>query len=97
MIGTEATDVHDFLKSQIPAVIVLAGGIAWAMTNFVPASVFDDHLSAEERRYVLQLKAEIRDIDKDIDANPDDQGLQDDRAELLDQLCELRPSDRLCR
>lgn len=89
--------MNEFLKSQIPAVVILAGGIAWAVTNFVPASTFDDHLTAEERRYVLDLKADIRQIDKDIRANPGDQGLLDDREELLDELCELRPKDRLCR
>lgn len=91
------TAMSDFLKILIAVVTLIGAGLAWAVSNFVTASSFDAHLTAEERRYVLDLKADLRQIDKDIDDNPGDQGLIDDREELLDELCELRPSDRLCR
>lgn len=89
--------MSDYFKILITTLTLIGGALAWAVTNFVPASTFDDHLTAEERRYVLDLKADIRQIDKDIRVNPGDQGLLDDREELLDELCEIRPKDRLCR
>lgn len=87
----------DFIKTLIACVALIGGGIGWAVMHFVPAYAFDDHLTEAERRYVLDLKSEIRQIDKDIRANPENSGLHEDREELLDELCELRPSDRLCR
>lgn len=89
--------MSDAIKVLAACLALIGGGIAWAVTNFVPASTFDDHLTAEERRYVLQLKSEIRELEKDLRAHPDAAGLRDDMAELLDQLCELRPKDRYCK
>lgn len=87
----------DIVKAALTAVAIVATGLAFAFTNFVSSAEWDDHLTAEERRYVLQLKADLRDIAKDITADPGNQGLLDDREELIDELCELRPDDRLCR
>lgn len=89
--------MSDLVKALISCLSLVGVALAWAVTNFVPASTFDEHLTAEERRYVLQLKSDIRNLEKDIRSAPENEGLRDDLAELLDQLCELRPKDRYCK
>lgn len=89
--------MNEVVKILLPCLAMIGGALAWSVSNFVSADTFDDHMTAEERRYVLSLKANVRDINKDLKADPDNEDLEDDLQELIDELCELRPSDRLCK
>ena len=79
--------------------VVAGGGIALDKMH-VPASDFEQYIEqqqmADEREYVQELKKDIRDITGALLEDPDELYLLEARAELIDQLCELRPDDRLC-
>ena len=51
---------------------------------------------ADDREYVQELKKEIRDITGALQVDPGEVYLIEARAELIDELCEIRPDDRLC-
>lgn len=53
-------------------------------------------LESDERDYVRELKKDIRDIEGALMEDPDEQYLIEALAELIDELCEFRPDDRLC-
>jgi hypothetical protein len=88
--------MSDWIKALIACLVLLGGGVAWAVTNFVGLSQFEQHLANEESRYVLELKQDIRDLQKRLAANPDNDYLQDELVDQIDALCEMRPDDRLC-
>jgi hypothetical protein len=89
--------MNDFTKALAVCLPLLAGGIAWGVTNFVPLSQWEQHLKGEESRYVLELKKSIRDIRQRLRQRPDDAYLLQDLQETIDTLCELRPDDKLCK
>jgi hypothetical protein len=51
---------------------------------------------ADERSYVQELKEDIRNVRKALIEFPDEEFLIEELAELTDELCEIRPEDRLC-
>jgi hypothetical protein len=51
---------------------------------------------ADEREYVQDLKKDIRDVKAALILNPDEEWLIESLAELIDELCEYRPDDRMC-
>jgi hypothetical protein len=51
---------------------------------------------ADERAYVQDLKKDIRDLTGALLEDPDEDYLIEALAELIDELCEIRPDDRLC-
>ena len=77
------------------------GGGALALDKMhVAAEDFKEYIEqqqmADERSFVLELKKDIRDIQGALQEDPNELYLIDALAELIDQLCEIRPDDRLC-
>jgi hypothetical protein len=77
------------------------GGGALALDKMhVAAEDFKEYIEqqqmADERSFVLELKKDIRDIQGALQEDPNEPYLIDALAELIDQLCEIRPDDRLC-
>jgi hypothetical protein len=89
---------------QIAAACVAAGTIgggALALDKLhVAAADFDQYIEqramADERDYVLTLKQDIRAVRSALQSNPDDAYMIDELAGLMDELCDIRPDDRLC-
>ena len=49
-----------------------------------------------KREYVRDLKKDIRDVKAALTVHPEDEFLLDELADLIDELCEIRPDDRIC-
>ena len=89
---------------QIAAAVVAVGSIgggALALDKMHVASTdFKEYIEqqqmSDEREYVQDIKEELRDIRLALLAHPGDEYLEDALADLLDELCEIRPDDRLC-
>jgi hypothetical protein len=83
--------------SKMVGAIGMIGGGALALNELhVPAAEFEQYLAAEETRYVLELKKEIRQAREALREHPDDEFLDEHYQTLIDALCELRPDDRMC-
>ena len=90
---------------QIAAAVVAVGSIgggALALDKMHVASAdFKEYIyqqqMADEREYVQELKKQIRELQYALIENPDEQFLIDSLADMIDELCEIRPDDRLCR
>ena len=84
---------------QVAATVVAIGtigGSALTLDNMhVAKADFEQHLAYEQSRYVLELKKEIRELRRLLELK-DDQYLEDALADLVDELCEIRPDDREC-
>jgi len=73
------------------------GGGAMALDHLhVSAKQFEKYLEAQDTRYALELKKEIRQVKQSLLINPDDDYLNEHLIELIDALCEIRPKDKLC-
>ena len=89
---------------QIAAAVAAVGGIgggALALDKMhVASSDFKEYIEqqqmSDERDYVQELKKDIRDVTGALLENPDELYLIEALAEMIDELCELRPEDRLC-
>lgn len=89
---------------QIAAAVAAVGSIGGAGIALdkmhVSADDFKDYIEqqqmSDERNYVQELKKDIRDIKGALQEDPSEQYLIDALAEIVDELCELRPDDRLC-
>ena len=89
---------------QIAAAVVAAGSIgggALALDKMHVASEdFKEYIEqqqiADDREYVRDLKEDIRDVKSALLVHVDDEFLTDELADLIDELCEYRPDDRLC-
>jgi hypothetical protein len=89
---------------QIAAAVVAVGSIgsgALALDKMHVASEdFRDYIEqqqmSDERDYVQELKKDIREVRTALLSHPGDEYLVDALADLLDELCEIRPDDRLC-
>ena len=89
---------------QIAAAVLAAGSIgggALALDRMHVASEdFREYIlqqqQADEANYVLDLKEQIREVRQMLSLHPDDDYLLDELAALTDELCEIRPDDRLC-
>ena len=90
--------------TKIAAAVVAAGTIgggALALDKMhVAAGDFKEYIEqqqiADERSYVQALKEDIRNVRTALLSHPGDEYLTDELAGLMDELCELRPNDRLC-
>ena len=90
---------------QIAAAVVAVGSIgggALALDKMHVASEdFKEYIEqqqmADERQYVQEIKRQIRELNYALIENPDEQFLIDSLADLIDELCEIRPHDRLCK
>ena len=77
------------------------GGAGMALDHLhVSSESFKEYIEAQqmadERAYVQDLKKDIRDITGALQDNPGEQYLIEALSELIDELCEIRPDDRLC-
>ena len=89
---------------QIAAAVVAIGSIgggALALDKMHVASQdFKEYIEqqqmADEREYVRDLKKDIRDVKSVLLLHPEDEFLLDELADLIDELCEIRPDDRIC-
>ena len=79
---------------------VIGGGAVSLDTRHVRADDFEKYIEQQqmdyERSYVRELKREIRDVQGALADDPDEPYLQDALLELIDELCEYRPDDKLC-
>ena len=90
---------------QIAAAVVAVGSIgggALALDRMhVAAEDFKEYIEqqqeADERAYVRELKADIREIRSALLVHPNDEYLLNALSDLMDELCEIRPNDRLCK
>jgi len=91
--------------TQIAASVVAIGSIgggALALDKLhVAAEDFERYIEqqqmADDREYVRDLKKDIRDVTSALALDPDDRYLTEELADLIDELCEFRPDDRLCK
>ena len=89
---------------QMAAAVVAIGSIgggALALDKMHVASQdFKEYIEqqqiADEREYVRDLKKDIRDVKAALTVHPEDEFLLDELADLIDELCEIRPDDRIC-
>ena len=89
---------------QIAASVAAVGSIGGAslvLDNLhVAAADFQQYIEqqqeADDRAFVLELKQDIRAVQAALLDNPDEDYLLDALADLIDELCELRPEDRIC-
>jgi hypothetical protein len=88
------------IAASVTAVGVIGGGALTLDNLHVAAEDFREYIEqqqmADEREYVQDLKEDIRNIRKALIEFPDEEFLLEELAELIDELCELRPDDRLC-
>lgn len=90
--------------AQGAAVVVAIGSIgggALALDKMhVAAEDFKDYIEqqqmSDDREYVRDLKEDIREVRSALLIHDGDDFLQEALAELIDELCEMRPDDRLC-
>ena len=89
---------------QIAAAVVAVGSIgggALALDKMHVASEdFKDYIEqqqlADDRDYVRDLKKDIREVMSALSNRPGDDFLETELADLIDELCEYRPNDKLC-
>lgn len=83
------------------AAIGAIGGSALALDKLHVASEdFDAYIeqrqAADDRNYVRALKEDIRNVSQALQDRPGDSFLTNELLSLIDELCEYRPSDRMC-
>jgi len=83
------------ISIAVVAVASIGGGALQLDRMHVASDDFEQHLAYQESRYVLELKKDIRELRQMLAGKPDPY-LQDALADLIDELCELRPEDREC-
>lgn len=89
---------------QIAAAVVAAGTIGGGALTLDRMHVASDDFRqyieqqqiADEQNYVLDLKEQIREVMQLIRMHLDDEYLLEALAEMVAELCEIRPADRLC-
>ena len=90
--------------TQIAASVVAVGSIgggALALDKMhVAADEFREYIEqqqeADDRDYIRELKKDIRAVKAALLEYPNDEFLSEELAELIDELCEFRPDDKLC-
>ena len=93
-----------FSLPQIAAAVVAIGSIgggALALDKMHVASEdFKEYIEqqqmADDRAYVQELKKNIREVKGLLVTDPDAEYLIESLAELIDELCEVRPDDKIC-
>jgi hypothetical protein len=86
--------------STVVAIASIGGGALALDRMHVAAEDFKEYIEqqqmADERAYVQDLKKDIRDLTGALLEDPNEDYLIEALAELIDELCEIRPDDRLC-
>jgi hypothetical protein len=83
------------------AAVGAIGGSALAVDRlYVAQADFKDYIEqqqmADEREYVRELKKDIREVQSALEESPGEEYLISALAEMIDDLCEVRPDDSLC-
>ena len=88
------------IAAAVAAVGSIGGGAVTLDRLHVAAEDFEKYIEQQqlndEREYVQELKKDIRDVKQSLILHPDEEWLQEELAELIDELCEIRPDDRMC-
>jgi hypothetical protein len=88
------------IAASVAAVGTIGGGALTLDRLHVAAEDFEKYIQqqqmADEREYVQDLKKDIRDVKSALILHPGEEWLQEELAELIDELCEIRPDDRMC-
>jgi len=91
------------LKSAAASVVAIGGiggGVITLDHRHVASDDFKDYIQqqqeADDRAYVQELKKSIREVTGALLEDPDEVYLLEALASLIDELCEVRPDDRLC-
>jgi hypothetical protein len=88
------------IAAAVTAVVAIGGTAVGLNELHVPAAEFEQYLEqeqmADEREFVQDLKEDIREINYALREHPGDEYLEAELAAMIDELCELRPKDRLC-
>ena len=88
------------IAAAVLAVGSIGGGAIALDIRHVAAQDFAEYIEqqqmSDDRDYVLQLKKDIREIRSALAQDPDDEYLTEALADMIDELCELRPEDREC-
>jgi len=89
------------IAAALTAVVAIGGTAVGLNELHVPAAEFDQYLEqqqmSDERAYVKDIKEDIREVRSALLVHPDDEYLVEAMADLMDELCEIRPEDRLCK
>ena len=84
----------------VTSVGVVGGGALTLDKMHVSAGDFDKYIEqqqiSDERDYVRRLKEDIRNVMYALSERPGDEYLLRELDDLVDELCEYRPEDRLC-
>jgi len=88
------------IAASVMAVGAIGGGALTLDNMHVASAEFEQYveqqLMSDERDYVLQLKKDIRDLRGALVESPDAEYLVDALADMINELCEIRPDDREC-
>jgi len=85
---------------SVVAISSIGGGAVALNEMHVASEDFDKYIEqqlvSDERDYVLEVKNDIRNIKAALIKDPGEEYLIEELADLTDELCEIRPEDRLC-
>jgi hypothetical protein len=88
------------IAAAVAAVGVIGGSALTLNGLHVSAGDFDKYIEqqqmADDREYVRDLKEDIREVRSALLIHDGDDFLVEELADLIDELCEYRPDDRLC-
>ncbi len=74
-----------------------AVAVVYMFTTFASAADVKEVKDQVTSIEVRLIKADIRELRAYIRTHPNEQRAKDDLAELIDDLCQLKPDDRECR
>ena len=88
------------LAASVVAIGSIGGGALALDRMHVASEDFREYIEqqqmSDERDYVQELKEDIREVRTLLITHVDDEYLIEELAAMLDELCEIRPDDRLC-
>lgn len=88
------------LAASVVAIGSIGGGALALDKMHVASDDFKEYIEqqqiADDRDYVLTLKKDIREIKAALREDPDEPFLIHALEELIDELCEFRPDDKMC-
>ncbi len=94
-------NLPDVLKAAGIAVATLASAIAFAFATFATAADVEKVYSEVENIEIRLIKADIREIRRELKINHLDDDLkkylEDELGDALVELCNRRPNDKECR
>ena len=79
--------------STVVAIASIGSGALALDRMHTSSADFEEYV---ERQYIRDLKREIREVQSMLEDDPGQEFLQDALVELVDELCDLKPTDRLC-